>query len=174
MNRKIVLSLSIFVLFFFTTIFGQSKQAVLNVEKENIRIEPNGKKIGELTSDSQILILETKGDWVKIATTGWMWKKSLTELKDQKIYIQASHILVKTKEEATAILQQIMEGSDFAELAKKYSIDEATKVNGGDLGIIAKGDLLPVFDEAAFVLNPGNVSGVVKTPLGYHIIKRTQ
>jgi len=154
--------------------YCQNIQAELNVAKENLRAEPNGKKIGELTNESQIVILETRGDWVKIATTGWMWKKSLTELKDQKFYIQASHILVKTKEAAANILKLLLDGSEFADLAKKYSIDPATRETGGDLGVFAKGELLSVFDDAAFKLKPSQISGIVKSNLGYHIIKRTR
>lgn len=87
--------------------------------------------------------------------------------------IRASHILVSTKEEADKVLAEIKAGKDFAELAKKYSKDTATKDKGGDLGYFGKGKMVPEFEKAAFALRPGQVSEPVKTSYGYHIIKVT-
>ncbi len=87
--------------------------------------------------------------------------------------IRASHILVDTQEEAEKILAQIKAGADFAELAKKYSKDPATKDIGGDLGYFSKGKMDAEFEKAAFALKTGQVSDVVKTSFGYHIIKVT-
>jgi len=87
--------------------------------------------------------------------------------------IRASHILVDTEEEAKELLKKIKEGADFAELAKQYSEDPATKDLGGDLGYFGKGKMVPEFEEAAFALKPGEVSDVVKSEYGYHIIKVT-
>jgi peptidyl-prolyl cis-trans isomerase C len=84
--------------------------------------------------------------------------------------IKASHILVDDQAQANTILQQIRKGGNFEALAKQYSKDSSA-AKGGDLGWFAKGRMDPAFEKAAFALKKGEVSGVVKTPFGYHIIK---
>jgi len=96
--------------------------------------------------------------------------KSLFELTSPEI--RASHILVDTEEEAQKILNEIKNGADFAELAKKYSKDPS-KENGGDLGFFGKDVMVEEFEKAAFDLEVGEVSEPVKTDFGYHIIKVT-
>jgi len=93
--------------------------------------------------------------------------------------VRASHILLKTegkddaavKAKAEEILKQAKSGADFAELAKKNSEDEASAKNGGDLDYFGKGRMVPEFDAAVFAMQPGQVSDLVKTQYGYHIIK---
>src|SRR5215471_3893164 len=97
--------------------------------------------------------------------------------------VRASHILIKTtgkaeedgvaKKKAEDLLAQIKKGADFAELAKKNSQDEGSAVKGGDLDFFGKGAMVPEFDKVAFTLQPGQVSDVVKSQFGYHIIKVT-
>lgn len=87
--------------------------------------------------------------------------------------IRASHILVDTENEAKKILAEIKTGADFAELAKEYSKDPGSKESGGDLGYFAKGKMVPEFEKAAFALKSGEISDVVKSEHGYHIIKVT-
>ncbi|NLZ54442.1 MAG: peptidylprolyl isomerase [Thermoanaerobacteraceae bacterium] len=87
--------------------------------------------------------------------------------------IRASHILVDTEDEAKEILAKIKDGADFEELAKNHSKDPVSKDLGGDLGYFSKGKMVPEFEEAAFALKPGQVSDVVKSEYGYHIIKVT-
>lgn len=92
-----------------------------------------------------------------------------------------SHILIEVDEDETAaqakaesILLQINEGGDFAELAKEFSSDTFSGENGGDLDWLERGNMDEVFDEQAFALTDiGNVSDVVKTEYGFHIIKLT-
>jgi peptidyl-prolyl cis-trans isomerase C len=85
--------------------------------------------------------------------------------------INAQHILVDTEEEAEEVLQKILKGEDFGELAKNFSKDHSTAVKGGDLGFFGKGRMVPEFEQAAFGLKVGEVSKPVKTKFGYHIIK---
>lgn len=77
----------------------------------------------------------------------------------------------KFKDKAIALLDSIKAGMDFAELAKKYSDDPGSASQGGDLGFVKKGVFYPEFEEAAFKLNIGQISGVVESPVGYHIIQ---
>lgn len=87
--------------------------------------------------------------------------------------VRASHILVKTEEDAKKLLDQIKKGADFAKLAKANSIDTGSAKNGGDLGFFSRGQMVPEFERAAFGLKKGEVSNPVKTQYGYHLIKVT-
>ena len=86
--------------------------------------------------------------------------------------VKASHILVKSEKEAQDILAKLKSGTPFEELAKKNSLD-STAAKGGDLGWFGKGNMVPEFEKAVFGLKEGELSGVVKTKFGYHIIKVT-
>jgi peptidyl-prolyl cis-trans isomerase D len=97
----------------------------------------------------------------------------------------ASHILIKVRSgtgteghsEAEArtiaqgLLDQIRAGGDFAALARKFSEDQGSAQKGGDLGCFPPGRMLPEFDDAVFALEPGQVSDLVKTSFGFHIIR---
>jgi peptidyl-prolyl cis-trans isomerase C len=88
--------------------------------------------------------------------------------------VRISHILVPTQQEAQDILQKLKAGASFAELAKKYSLDEKTKSNGGDLGWVNWAQFGSTsLKDAAFKLQPGEVSGIVQSQFGYHIMKVT-
>jgi len=84
---------------------------------------------------------------------------------------KVQHILVKTEEEASSILDQITSGADFFEMAKEHSIDYSTNKDGGDLGYFERERMVPEFDKVVFELNAGETSDVVKTQFGYHIIR---
>ncbi|MCM0080977.1 peptidylprolyl isomerase [Geomonas sp. Red32] len=86
--------------------------------------------------------------------------------------IKASHILVKDEAQAKDIEKQLKAGASFEDLAKKYSQDGAAQ-KGGDLGWFGRGSMIPDFENVAFGLKEGQVSGIVKTKFGYHIIKLT-
>ncbi len=86
--------------------------------------------------------------------------------------IRASHILVKREQEAQAVLDQLKKGGTFEELAKTKSADTSA-AKGGDLGWFGKGNMVPAFEKAAFGLKEGQLSGIVKSDFGYHIIKLT-
>ena len=83
---------------------------------------------------------------------------------------RARHILVGTEAEARAVSDRAGAGEDFAELAKELSIGPSG-ADGGDLGWFREGDMVPEFEAAAFALAPGDVSGPVKSPFGWHVIK---
>ena len=96
--------------------------------------------------------------------------------------VHAEHILLKTsgkppaedakmKAQAADLVKQIKGGANFAELAKKYSEDTGSAAKGGDLDWIERGQTLPEFERTAFSLQPGETSGIVKTEVGYHIIR---
>ncbi|MBI4844099.1 MAG: peptidylprolyl isomerase [Nitrospirae bacterium] len=87
--------------------------------------------------------------------------------------VRASHILVETEKDGNFILAKLKNGDDFGKLARKFSKDEGSAQNGGDLGFFSRGSMVPEFEDAAFKLKPGEVSGLVKTQFGYHIIKVT-
>jgi len=94
--------------------------------------------------------------------------------------VRASHILLKTdgtndaavKAKAEDVLKQAKApGADFAALAKKYSQDEGSAASGGDLNYFGRGRMVPEFDTAVFAMEPGQISDLIKTQYGYHIIK---
>jgi len=106
------------------------------------------------------------------------YKDSLPEMPKR---VNISHIVIKEKPNTLAdslaiaklqsIRDQIQNGADFSAMAQKYSQDPGSRMNGGDLGFVARGTLVPAFEEKAFSLSPGQISDVVKTEFGYHLIK---
>ncbi|OAB39989.1 hypothetical protein PMSD_02750 [Paenibacillus macquariensis subsp. defensor] len=88
--------------------------------------------------------------------------------------VRVSHILVATKEEAESILKELEGGADFATLAKAKSLDTNSKDKGGDMDFFARGAVGDEdFENAAFALDKGKLSGVVKSTGGFHVIKAT-
>ena len=83
----------------------------------------------------------------------------------------ARHILVKTKEEAEKLKQQLANGADFAKLAKKYSLCKSSAKKGGDLGEFPPGRMLKAFDNVVFKKPVLKVHGPIKTKFGFHLIE---
>jgi peptidyl-prolyl cis-trans isomerase C len=94
-------------------------------------------------------------------------------VKEQKPQdqVNAKHILVKTEDEAKAVIDDLKKGGDFATIAKEKSSDTGTKATGGDLGWFTKDEMVPEFADAAFKLQKGQYTETpVKTQFGYHVI----
>jgi len=87
--------------------------------------------------------------------------------------VHCAHILVKTEQEAKAILEDLADGASFASVAQQKSMCPSRK-NGGDLGTFGRGQMVKPFEKAAFELQKGQTSGPVKTEFGWHIIKRLE
>ncbi len=95
--------------------------------------------------------------------------------------LSISHLLVaieasddraeEVRAQANAIIDRLNEGEDFATMAQQYSSDAGSREDGGDLGYFPRGRMVPAFEEAAFSLQPGEISAPVRTKFGYHIIK---
>ncbi len=119
-------------------------------------------------------------------------KKYYEENKNNYIddEVKASHILISTvdpktnkpvseakkkeaKEKAEEVLKKAKSGEDFAKLAKEYSDDKGSAENGGDLGFFSKGEMVPEFEKAAFSMDKDEISDLVESQFGYHIIKVT-
>jgi peptidyl-prolyl cis-trans isomerase C len=87
--------------------------------------------------------------------------------------VTASHILVKTEDEAKAVLAELKQGKDFAELAKQKSTGPSGP-KGGALGSFERGRMVPEFENVAFAMQAGDISEPVKTRFGWHVIKVTE
>jgi peptidyl-prolyl cis-trans isomerase C len=85
--------------------------------------------------------------------------------------VHCAHILVKTENEAKMILERLKKGEKLANIAKEVSLCPSGK-RGGDLGTFGRGKMVKEFENGAFALEKGQISPIVKTKYGYHIIKR--
>ncbi len=87
--------------------------------------------------------------------------------------VRASHILVKTEDEAKAVIDRLNKGENFEDLAKELSTDTGSGANGGDLDYFEYTDMVQPFSEAAFNMEIGEISEPVQSEFGYHVIKVT-
>jgi peptidyl-prolyl cis-trans isomerase D len=136
--------------------------------KEQRRVQYLLLAIGDIASSIQVSDKDIQDEWTR---------------QDRKETVTAAHILFQVPEGANAaketeirekaeeVLKRVRAGEDFADLAKKYSDDPGSKEQGGDLGSFLRGRMVKQFDDVAFSLKPGEVSGLVRTQFGYHIIK---
>jgi len=86
--------------------------------------------------------------------------------------VRVSQILIRSAKEGADILKQLKEGKDFEALARTKSISPDAS-RGGDIGFFGRGEMLPEFEKAAFSLQKGEISSIIKSPFGYHILKVT-
>jgi Parvulin-like peptidyl-prolyl isomerase len=85
--------------------------------------------------------------------------------------VKVRHILVRSREDADAVLREAGAGDDFEQLAAKRSIDAGTRATGGDLGWVARGLMVKPFEDLVFSTKKGAVGGPVETSLGFHVVK---
>ena len=141
--------------------------------------------------DKDAEFLEKVKDFRKVSLIGLLLEREVepkTKVTDQDVksyyeehkeefapvsQVRASHILLKAEEEAKKVLERLRRGEDFAQVAKKTSIDTGSAKRGGDLGFISRGQTVCGFEAEAFRLKLGEISKPVKTQFGYHIIKVT-
>ncbi len=138
---------------------GMTSQKLKEITIEQLKI----KKILDQEAFKQITVTDSE---IKK-----YYEENTDQFKAKEGEIRAAHILVNTTEQAEDILKKIKSGSDFKTLAKEYSTGPSA-VNEGELGFFGKGVMIKEFEDAAFALKEGEVSGIVKTQYGYHIIKR--
>jgi len=177
---------------------AQARGWILNVMIEQVLTEQAATASGVVVSDAevdaymQVMIDENGGEEAfraKLAEWGETYEEAWQEVRTQLIgmamtqriveavpttaeHVHARHILVDNPTEAERILAQLQAGADFAALATSYSQDSSTRESGGDLGFFPRGILIaPEVEDAAFALQPGQFSGVVTSPLGYHIVQ---
>lgn len=139
-----------------------------------------------------------KVDYIELSVDGLASKITPTEEEISQVYEQtsgrynqaevrkASHILFSVEADAEeserekilskteSVLAKARDGDDFAKLAKKHSDDPGSKENGGDLGVVTKGQMVPPFEEAVFDMKQDEIRGPIETQFGYHIIKLTE
>ena len=85
--------------------------------------------------------------------------------------VEASYIVVRTREDAEMIMALLKRGESFSDLAKKFSIGPGAE-SGGSIGEITRGQMIPEFEDALFALEkPGDISPIIETDFGYHIIR---
>ena len=87
--------------------------------------------------------------------------------------LHCAHILVKSEKEALAVVNRLNQGEKFSKIAGEVSICPSRK-RGGDLGTFGRGRMVKEFEQAAFGLQKGQVSPIIKTQFGYHVIKRLE
>jgi foldase protein PrsA len=119
--------------------------------------------------ETQVLMMKAQEQGVKVSDQDL--QDYFNKNKDKYVQVKARHILVDKKSTADSIEKQLKSGADFATLAKKYSTDTGSKVNGGELGWVKKGQMVPQFETALFKLKKGEISQPVKSQYGYHIIQ---
>ncbi|MFH1856728.1 MAG: peptidylprolyl isomerase [Candidatus Omnitrophota bacterium] len=168
----------------YQTLAQQDKEKVLNMIIEqklllkealagNLDKTEDAKKKIDAAKD-QILIHELIAREIQNISVTEQEMKQYYELNKNEFQepekIRARHILVDTEKEAKQILKELRKGADFAKLAREKSTCPS-KEQGGDLGFFGRGQMVKEFEDAAFKLNPGEISDVVKTQFGYHVIE---
>lgn len=167
-----------FLLFIVVMVFAQlselaaQTQVFVNVPEENLRVAPNGRKIGSLVENAEMIAIAEKDNWVQVQVTAWIWKPSISTARMTiKGDYRALHIMVKTRAEAEEILKQLAAGEDFRKLASEKSVAPSAAI-AGDLGYFNKGDFNPVFENAIIALKIDQVSKIIEAGGSFNIFKR--
>ncbi len=139
----------------------QSLSADIGAEELENRLREEGLNLDELREELTAQMIVSQ-----------MAEQVASTVPERDVHVNARHIVVGTEEEARRLLTQIQAGADFAALARAYSLDAFTRERGGDLGYFPPGILTaPEVEEVAFQLQPGQVSDVIPSSLGYHVIQ---
>ncbi len=172
---------------------GAQQRPPITIETLRQMVESQGESFDEFKRQYRLNLARQE-----LMETQWAGKIDVSDADAQAYYdghpkefetaeqIQASHILIApdpnnpdpddakavARTKAEELLKQVRDGGDFAELARANSSCPSA-AGGGDLGLFGRGQMVPPFEEAAFALEPGEVSDVVETRFGYHIIKVT-
>ena len=172
---------------------GQIKQQFPSEAEFQKELTKRHTTMAQLEEDQRRDILNTKTIEAEVAPRAVVTPQELEEFykskpeqfKEQES-VRASHILIgvakdappaakqAARTEAEGVLKRAKAGEDFAALAKQYSKDPGSAAVGGDLNFFPKGQMVPAFDAAAFALKPGEISDLVETEFGFHIIKLTE
>ncbi len=147
----------------------------------------------ETHQEDYYLPVQRKARYMTITPQSFLATVNVTDREVERYYnrniylyetpeqVGASHILFKTadkdeeevRRKAEDVLAQLQSGADFAELAKEHSEDTSAD-NGGSLGMFGRGEMVPEFEQAAFSMDVGEVSDLVRSTYGFHIVKVTQ
>lgn len=151
----------------------EQKMVADAARKEGLLERPDIRKRLEMVTEGLLhdaYIEERIASAVTEAKVREEYQKSIA-LESKREEIRARHILVKTREDAVAVIVEVQGGADFAEVARRKSTGPSSR-NGGDLGFFGEGQMVPAFSKAAFALNPGEItSEPVQTQFGWHVIK---
>jgi peptidyl-prolyl cis-trans isomerase C len=171
---------------------AEIRKQVPNDEAFQQALKQRQMTVGDLRNETRTEILVNKTMESEIASKVVVSQADLDEYYKQNPdqfkqpeQLRASHILFSvdssatadfrktTRDQAEGVLKRAKAGEDFAALAKQYSKDGSAQ-QGGDLNFFPRGQMVPAFDQAAFALKPGEISGIVETQFGFHIIKATE
>ena len=149
------------------------KALVILAEKQGLNKDPQVARQMTLAADSALqnaLLSREVGPQVTEQKVKERYDATVAN-KPGEVEVHAAHILVAKEDEAKKIIADLKGGADFAKLAKQYSTDPGA-AQGGDLGWFKKGDMVPAFADAAFAMQPGQISDTpVHTQYGWHVIK---
>lgn len=133
-----------------------------------------GQFLEQMATATGLSAEELRSLWAERTRVVLLQEKLLDDLDLQpgefKTMVHAAHILVGTEEEAQDVMDRLDAGESFEEVAAEVSID-STAYRGGDLGWFGEGSMIPEFEQAAFALQPGEISQPVQSQFGWHIIK---
>lgn len=125
-----------------------------------------------ITADVRVTPAEAKRLYYRVPEEQLPYYNAEVELAQIVMYPESTaESEQKVREELEAIKEQILNGGNFAELAKKYSEDEVSAKRGGDLGFFQKGQMVQEFEDVAFKMAPGELSRIVQSDFGYHLIQ---
>ncbi len=132
---------------------------------------------------SQVMVFQLRDSVIQVDTFVTEDElRAMYESEAPAVEVRARHIMLTPPPQAsaaqqdsvlailTAVRERATAGDDFASLARQFSQDPGTALDGGDLGFFRRGDMVEPFEEAVFALSPGEISDVVETPMGYHLV----